>query len=372
MKIGMVCYPSLGGSGVVATELGQHLAAEGHEIHFITYEIPFRLSLEEPNIFFHEVEINRYDLFKYPDYALPLAVKMACVAEECELDILHVHYAIPHATSALLAKQILHNRKKPAVVTTLHGTDITLVGKDPSYHQIVKLSIEKSDGITAVSQSLKNQTIETFHLKNPIDVIYNFIVPQNQLIGKKPLRKLFVKKDEKLLIHSSNFRSVKRPEDVLSIFMLVKKELPCKLVFLGTGEGVAGLRKIVCENRLEKEVFFLGKSREVAPYLCSADLFLLPSSQESFGLAALEAMSYGIPVVASDIGGIPEVVEHGKTGWLVPYGDVEKMASYAIKTLSDQKLYKEMSKNAQKDAAEKFCVCKILPQYVAFYEKIMG
>src|ERR1700733_10863506 len=193
MKIGMVCYPSLGGSGVVATELGKHLAAQGHEVHFITYEVPFRLNLEDPNIFFHEVEINRYDLFKYPDYALPLAVKIACVAEECKLDILHVHYAIPHATSALLAKQILHYRKKPAVVTTLHGTDITLVGKDPSYYQVVKLSIEQSDGITAVSQSLKNQTVETFHLKKTIEVIYNFIVPQNQLMGKKTLRKLFAK-----------------------------------------------------------------------------------------------------------------------------------------------------------------------------------
>jgi N-acetyl-alpha-D-glucosaminyl L-malate synthase BshA len=369
MKIGMVCYPSLGGSGVVATELGQQLAEQGHEIHFITYELPFRLSLKEANIFFHEVEINRYDLFKYPDYALPLAVKMACVAEECQLDILHVHYAIPHATSALLAKQILHHRKKPAVITTLHGTDITLVGKDPSYHQVVKLSIERSDGITAVSQSLKNQTVEIFNLKHPIEVIYNFTVPQKQLIGKKTLRELFVRDNEKVLIQSSNFRSVKCPKDVLTIFMLVRKLLPCKLLFLGSGDEIVRLRQMVSQNHLEKEVFFLGQSRDVAPYVSSADLFLLPSSQESFGLAALEAMSYGLPVIASNVGGIPEVVEHGKTGWLAACGDVEKMASYTIKTLSDQKLYREMSKNAVRLSAEKFSVSKILPQYIDFYEK---
>lgn len=366
----MVCYPTLGGSGVVATELGHHLAAQGHEVHFITYEVPFRLSLDEPNIFFHEVEINRYDLFKYPDYALPLAVQMACVAKECHLDIIHVHYAIPHATSAFLAKQILHKRK-PAVITTLHGTDITLVGQDPSYHNVVKLCIEKSDGITAVSQSLKKQTIDSFQIHKPIEVIYNFVIPQKELIGKKPLRHLFVKGDEKLLIHSSNFRRVKRVDDVIAIFMKVKKEIPCKLLLLGSGEELSSIRKLVDHHHLNRSVFFLGKNREVDPYIASADLFLLPSSQESFGLAALEAMSYGLPVVATDVGGIPEVIVHGETGYMAPCCDVDLMAKYAIKILSDPSLYSQMSKNAMQRAHEKFCVTNILPQYIAYYEKFL-
>ncbi len=368
MKIGIVCYPTLGGSGVVATELGHSLAACGHEVHFITYEVPFRLRIDDRNIFFHQVEINRYDLFKYPDYALPLAVKMASVTEEHGLDVLHVHYAIPHATSAFLAKEML-GKKKVAVITTLHGTDITLVGRDPSYFQIVKHSIEKSDGVTAVSENLKNQTIRYFHLEKPIEVIHNFFTPRREILGKKPLREAFVKGEEKLLIHSSNFRSVKRPEDAVHIFLKVRKSMPCKLLFLGTGAGIEEVREIVKENNVEKEVVFLGENRKVDKFVASADLLLLPSSQESFGLAALEAMAYGVPVIATKVGGIPEVVVDGESGFLSCPGDVEKMSKDAVSLLSDPELYRKISQGAQKRALENFSVAKILPKYVEVYKR---
>lgn len=371
MKIGIVCYPTLGGSGVVATELGHVLAARGHQVHFITYEIPFRLRINDKNIFFHQVEINRYDLFKYPDYALPLAVKMASVSKKYDLDILHVHYAIPHATSAYLAKQILGS-SKPAVITTLHGTDITLVGRDPAYYQVVKYSIEHSDGVTAVSDNLQQQTIDYFKIGKPIEVIHNFFIPRRELIGKKPLRDQFIQGDEKLLIHASNFRSVKRPEDVVQIFLKVRKKVKCKLLFLGTGAGIEGVRQLVHDHNIESEVFFLGENREIDPYVASADLMLLPSSQESFGLVALEAMSYGVPVIATRVGGVPEVIEHGKTGYLSEPGDISTMANYAIELLSDPDGYQNMSRAAQKRAMEQFCVSKILPEYVAFYEKTLS
>lgn len=367
MKIGIVCYPTLGGSGVVATELGHALAARGHEVHFITYEIPFRLRIDDQNIFFHQVEINRYDLFQYPDYALPLAVKIATVSKQYNLDILHVHYAIPHATSAYLAKQLL-GTSKPAVVTTLHGTDITLVGRDLAYYQIVKYSIEHSNGVTAVSDNLRQQTVEYFQINKPIEVIHNFFIPRREFLGTKPLRDKFVKEDEKLLLHSSNFRRVKRPEDVVRIFLEVRKKVKSKLLFLGSGAGIESVRQMVHERHLDDVVFFLGKSREIDSYIASSDLFLLPSSQESFGLVALEAMAYGIPVVASRVGGLPEVIEHGKTGYLTPEGDIEKMAEYATELLTNTERYQQMSRLAIKRAKEKFCVSKILPQYVAFYQ----
>ena len=366
MKIGIVCYPSLGGSGIVATELGHELGLRGHEVHFITYEIPFRLRLEEENIFFHEVEINRYDLFKYPDYALTLAVKIANVAKQHDLDILHVHYAIPHATSAFLARQIL-GAEKPTIITTLHGTDITLVGCDPSYRDIVKHSIEHSDGVTAVSQDLLKETRKHFSIDCPIEVIPNFFTPQKDLINKKPLRNEFVSEGEKLLLHSSNFRSVKRPEDVVKIFQKVRKECPCKLLFLGTGAGIESVRQRVDEAGLSDEVYFLGKNRDIDPYVASADLFLLPSEHESFGLSALEAMSYGVPVIATNVGGLPEVVEHEKTGFLSEVGDIDHMAQNAIRLLQDEKLYREISHAASQLASEKFCVSKILPQWLEYY-----
>lgn len=368
MKVGIVCYPSLGGSGVVATELGHALAQEGHQVHFITYEEPFRLRLDDPNIFFHQVDIYRYDLFKYPSYALPLAVKMATVSKEFNLDVLHVHYAIPHATSAFLAKQILKS-SKPAIVTTLHGTDITLVGRDPAYFEIVKFSIEHSDGITAVSNDLREQTIQHFQIEKPIEVIYNFCLPRTECVGCKPLRKNFIGEDEKLLIHVSNFRSVKNPEDVIRIFVEVRKQLKCKLLLLGSGEGIDSIRSMVRDLNLSREVFFLGVNRDIAPYVASSDLLLLPSSQESFGLVALEAMMYGVPVIATRVGGLPEVIDDGKSGFLSSPGDVAEMAKNAVKLLSDPLLYRKFSAHAIKRAEEKFCVAKILPQYVDFYKK---
>lgn len=367
MKIGIVCYPTLGGSGVVATELGHALASLGHQVHFIAYELPFRLHVDEDNIHFHQVEINRYDLFKYPDYALPLAVKMASVTEEFDLDVLHVHYAIPHATSAFLAKELL-GKKKIAVITTLHGTDITLVGRDPAYFQIVKYSIEKSDKVTAVSENLKCQTIRHFRLEKPIEVIPNFFTPQEEILSNKPPQKNCFDGDEKVLIHSSNFRSVKRPEDVVRIFLKVRKSLKCKLLFLGTGAGIEEVREQVLENNVEKEVIFLGESRKIDKFIASSDLLLQPSSQESFGLTALEAMAYGVPVISTKVGGIPEVVIDGVTGFLSCTGDIEKMSRDAVLLLSDPELYQKMSGACKKRAAENFSVAKILPRYVAIYE----
>ena len=354
----------------MATELGHELAMRGHEVHFITYEIPFRLRLEEQNIYFHEVEINQYELFKYPDYALTLAVEIAAVAKRHDLDILHVHYAIPHATSAYLAKQIL-GRKKPVVITTLHGTDITLVGRDPAYFQMVKFSIEKSCGVTAVSQSLAEQTHRYFGISKPIEVIYNFFIPKPELVGKKPLHCHFAVNGEKLLLHSSNFRPVKRPEDVVLIFKEVHKHIKSKLLFLGVGKGIEEVRRLVEKEGLTEDVYFWGTSRNIDPYMASADLFLLPSAQESFGLAALEAMSYGVPVIASDVGGLPELIEHGKTGYLAPVGDVQQMAAYAVQILSDREAYHKMSEAAQKCACEKFCTFHIIPQYEAYYQKVL-
>lgn len=371
MKIGVVCYPTMGGSGIVATELGHQLALRGHEVHFITYDIPFRLQLENKNIFFHEVEINQYELFKYPDYALTLAVKMAHVAEAYGLDILHVHYAIPHATSAFLAKQILKS-SKPRVVTTLHGTDITLVGRDPAYFQIVKFSMEHSDGITAVSHSLKQQTCRHFHLDRAVEVIYNFFIPRPGLAEAKPLRAQFVQGDQKLLLHSSNYRSVKRPEDVLRIFGKVRRQVDCRLLLLGSGSGIEGIRRLVADEGLEDEVIFIGKSLDIDPYVASADLFLLPSAQESFGLAALEAMAYGLPVVASNAGGIPEVVQDSVSGYLSEIGDVDKMARDAVQLLTQPEKYAAFSQAASRQAHTKFSASKIVSTYEAYYAHVLS
>lgn len=370
MKIGIVCYPSVGGSGVIATELGHELAKRGHEIHFITYEMPFRLNLTDKNIHFHEVEIHQYELFKYPDYALTLAVKMASVAERYDLDLIHVHYAIPHATSAFLARQILKSMR-PAIITTLHGTDISLVGRDPAYYKVVKMSIEQSDGITAVSHSLHHDICRYFKICKGIEVIHNFFTPKPQYIGKKVYRNHFVSGDEKLLIHASNYRGVKRSEDALAIFEKVREQIPAKLIFLGSGSGLEKLHHLVHEKGLQEQVFFEGKSRDVDAYVSSADLFLLPSSTESFGLAALEAMAYGVPVVGTDVGGLPEVVENGKTGYLSAVGDVNEMAENAVKLLSQTDLYQRFSQAAQERAATHFSTEKIVPQYEEYYVSIL-
>lgn len=370
MRIGIVCYPSIGGSGILATELGHELAKKGHEVHFITYAIPFKLRLEEKNIFFHEVEINQYDLFRYPDYALTLAVKIADVATQYNLDILHVHYAIPHATSAYLARKIL-GRKKPKIVTTLHGTDITLVGKDLSYFSIVKFSIEESDGITAVSKNLKKSTISTFGIKKKIEVIYNFFIPKPENLIDQSLRSYFALPDEKLIIHASNFRPVKRVHDVLSIFCKIKQKVKAKLIFVGSGEGLSEIRKNVSEKKMEPWVHFLGASREIDRFVAISDLFLLPSSQESFGLAALEAMAYGIPVIATKAGGLPELIENGTSGFLAPVGAVDEMADLAVQLLKNKKKYEQVSKNAKERAHRLFSSEIIVPQYERFYERIL-
>ncbi|MEM1282636.1 MAG: N-acetyl-alpha-D-glucosaminyl L-malate synthase BshA [Chlamydiota bacterium] len=371
MKIGIVCYPTVGGSGVVATELGHQLANRGHEVHFITYALPFRLRLEEENIYFHEVEINQYDLFQYPDYALTLAVKIASVAECHQLDILHVHYAIPHATSAFLAKQILENhRDKPSVVTTLHGTDITLVGIDRAYYQVVKFSIEKSDAVTAVSDNLRYQTQEAFNIANPIETIYNFFIPKNEYLNNRTLRHEFVTEEEKLIVHASNYRPVKRVIDVIHIFERVKERIPSKLLLLGTGPDINAVRRYIQKQELEKSVHFLGVSREIDPYISCSDLFLLPSEQESFGLVALESMSYGVPVVASKVGGVPEVVIDGECGYLETCGDINALSDKTLKILTNDQLHHEMSLKAMERAKMFFSADQIVPQYEELYERL--
>lgn len=371
MKIGIVCYPTQGGSGIVATELGQLLASRGHEIHFITYDPPFRLKLDSQNIYFHKVEINQYELFKYPDYALTLATKIANVTKYCKLDLLHVHYAIPHATSAYLAKQMM-GCPKIKIITTLHGTDITLVGKDPSYYPVVKFSIEHSDGITAVSENLKKQTCHYFGICQEIEVIYNFFTPLSEYVGKKPFKKRFVGSDEKLILHASNFRSVKRVEDVIKIFHIISKQVKSKLLLMGSGDGVASAQTLVEQLNLEQKVVFIESSREIDPVVASADLFLLPSSQESFGLAALEAMAYGVPVVATDVGGLPELIQNGFNGFLSPVGHVQEMAENGIRLLQDHELYQKVSQNGLKEAAKRFSADKIISQYENYYQRVLN
>ncbi|MDP1836822.1 MAG: N-acetyl-alpha-D-glucosaminyl L-malate synthase BshA [Chlamydiales bacterium] len=371
MKIGIVCYPTLGGSGVLATELGHELANKGHQVHFITFEQPFRLRLENENLFFHEVDMNQYDLIRYPDYALSLAVKIAAISKEYDLDIMHVHYAIPHATSAYLARQLL-GKKRPAIVTTLHGTDITAVGRDPAYFEIVKFSIEHSDGVTAVSNYLRCKTQEYFHIEKPIEVIYNFFIPREDVRFDKKFRQSLTPNGEKLIVHASNFRPVKRVVDVVKVFAKVQKQMPCKLLFIGTGVGVEDARNALVDLGLEDHVTFLGKQSNIDGCIASSDLFLLPSSQESFGLVALEAMAYGVPVIASQVGGLPEVVQDGKTGFLVPMGDVDAMAEKAMQILSQPELAKSMGEQGKTRAREAFTVDRILPQYEAFYERVLN
>lgn len=369
MKIGIVCYPSLGGSGILATELGHQLAERGHEVHFITYEMPFRLSLEGNGIFFHQVEINRYDLFRYPDYALPLAVTIANVARNHNLDILHVHYAIPHATSAYLARQILGS-DRPRIITTLHGTDITLVGRDPSYLDIVRYSIEHSDAVTAVSEYLKKETIDYFGISKPIEVIHNFFIPRPEAGLSSDIHDRCCSGKEKLILHSSNYREVKRPDDVIEVFARIHEKVPSKLLLLGAGSGMEKIRQVVQQKGLNDAVTYLGVSRDIDRYVASSDLFLLPSEQESFGLAALEAMAYGVPVVASDAGGLPELIENGVSGFMAPVGDVAQMAADGVRLLTDSALHAQVSKAAKKRADEQFGIERILPLYEALYARL--
>ena len=371
MKIGITCYPTYGGSGAVATELGIALARRGHEIHFITYQQPFRLPAFLPRIYFHEVDVGRYPLFEYPPYDLALAVRMHEVVLAHGLDLLHCHYAIPHATSAWIAKEMLKpTRPDIRVVTTLHGTDITIVGQDPSFRPITKFSIEKSDGLTAVSRFLQRETLTTFGCTAcRIEVIPNF-VDENVYDRSRHTSVLREQIDTgtRILMHISNFRPVKRVRDVVKIFAHVVKRVPSVLVMVGDGPDRGDAETEARELGVQDKVFFLGKIDTVAPLLAGADVFLLPSSTESFGLSALEALACGVPVIGTRTGGIPEVVRDGETGALCPVGDVDGMAEAAVAILTDRQRWQAMSSLAAADARERFSLDAIVGQYEAFYE----
>ncbi len=375
MKIGITCYPTYGGSGAMATELGIALASRGHEIHFITYAQPFRLPAFLPRVFFHEVDVGRYPLFEYPPYDLALAVRMHEVVRSARLDVLHCHYAIPHATSAWIAREMLRESGDDvAVVTTLHGTDITIVGQDPSYWAITKFSIEKSDRITAVSEHLQRETVNAFGCAGcTVDVIHNFIDPMVYDRRRYPGALAgMVAAPGKVLMHISNFRAVKRTVDVIRIFARVSAAIPATLVMVGDGPDRGMAQDEARMLGVADRVQFLGRIENVAPLLSSADLFLLPSENESFGLSALEALACGVPVVASSAGGIPEVIQEGVTGALLPVGDVDGMASAAIRILSDSTVWDRMSVAAAADARLRFSESRVIGQYEAIYEDALA
>lgn len=371
MKIGMVLYPTYGGSGVVGTELGKALAKEGHEIHFITYSQPVRLGSFRENIFYHEVAVTDYPLFDFQPYETELTSKMVDVVKHEKLDVLHVHYAIPHASAAYLAKQILKAQGiHIPIVTTLHGTDITLVGRDPSFEPVITFCINESDAVTAVSESLKASTYEHFDVKREINVIPNFIVvDESDMLFTEQMRRKYACDGEKIICHISNFRKVKRIEDVVRIFALIVKETPSKLILIGDGPDRFLAERLSRELNINDKVIFLGKLRDTAHVLSFSDLFLLPSETESFGLAALEAMAVGVPVISSNTGGIPEVNEHGYSGFLSNVGDVEDMARNALHILSDDEL--EKFKKQAKIKAKEFTLDLILPKYEEIYRKLV-
>ena len=377
MKIGITCYPTYGGSGVVATELGQELAERGHDIHFISYAQPIRLRGEEPNIHYHEVEVSRYPLFDYPPYDLALATRMAEVAQLYDLDLLHVHYAIPHSVSALLARQMLaagpRGRRLP-FVTTLHGTDITLVGLDRSYLPITRYSIEQSDGVTAISNYLRDRTLRVFDVKNRIEVIYNSVncdVYKRDPENAAKLRAEYAPNGQHVLVHLSNFRPVKRLTDVIEIFDRVHKQMPSRLLLIGDGPDRSVAEWLAVQKGIHDDVLFLGKQDQIYDKLAVADVMLMPSELESFGLAALEAMACEVVPIATRAGGVPEVIEHGITGYLADVGDVDTMARYALELLSDEKQLREMGKRARAAAKARFCSTEIVKQYEDFYRRVL-
>ncbi len=371
MNIGITCYPTHGGSGVIATELGKELARRGHHVHFISYDTPFRLREYHANIFYHEVDVPTYPLFKYPPYLLALSNKMAEVARTEKLDVLHVHYAIPHAASAFLAREMSDGAFK--VVTTLHGTDITLVGSDPSFTGVVSFCINRSDGVTAVSASLRQETLDTFAVTRDITVIRNFVdVAEFAPRDSRELRGLWAQPGERILMHMSNFRTVKGVDRVAKVFATVARQVPSRLVLVGDGPDIDLLRRAARAEGVADRLVFLGSQDRVAPVLAAADLFLLPSSKESFGLAALEAMACGVPVVASDVGGIPELVENGRTGFLFPPDDVQGMARAAALVLSDDGLRRRMGEEARRLAEDRFATAKVVPAYEEFYRRVIS
>ncbi len=371
MKIAIVCYPTHGGSGVVASELAIGLARRGHEIHIVSYAQPFRLRSFHQNIFVHEVGVSSYPLFKYPPYALGLATKLVELVEDCDLELIHAHYAIPHAASAYLAKQILDSRRVKTI-TTLHGTDITLVGADQSFHRVIKFTIEKSDGVTAVSNYLKQRTTEEFDIRREIRVIYNFIDTRRSAPERNECsRETYAPGGEKILMHASNFRPVKRVGDVVRIFAKLREKLSAKLILIGDGPERIFIQQLVRELKLGDQVYFLGEQDHLEPLFFCADLFLLPSEQESFGLTALEAMACGVPVIGARTGGLPEVITHGETGFLYPIGEINSMVNNALDLLSNPEKHELFRRQARKRAAEFFNADQIIPQYEAYYEEIL-
>jgi len=373
MKIGIVCYPTFGGSGVVATELGLELSKRGHEIHFITYNQPVRLELISNNVHYHEVNVPEYPLFHYQPYELALSSKLVDMVKLHEIEILHVHYAIPHAYAAYMAKKMLQEEGiYLPIVTTLHGTDITLVGSHPFYKPAVTFSINKSDAVTTVSQSLKDDTLRLFDIKNDINVVPNFIDLEKYNHEFTDCQRAMMANDgEKIITHISNLRPVKRVQDVISVFYNIQKEMPAKLMFIGEGPEKEKVELRCQELGILDKVVFFGRSNEIDKILCFSDLFLLPSQTESFGLAALEAMASGVPVISSNTGGLPEVNIHGESGFLSNVGDIEDMTKNALYILSDETRLKTFKNNARKEAL-KFDLHAIVPQYEAIYEDTLA
>ena len=381
MKIGITCYPTYGGSGVVATELGIELAARGHDIHFITYSQPFRLTGREANIHFHEVAVSNYPLFEHPPYDLALATRMAEVAEFYSLDLLHVHYAIPHSVSAYLAQKMVqsqslasHGRYLP-FITTLHGTDITLVGLDRSYLPITRFGIEESDGVTAISSYLRDRTRDAFNITSEIEVIRNFVncdlyVRRPELVAS--MRPRFAGANERLLVHLSNFRPVKRVTDVVEVFARVARAMPARLMLIGDGPDRSTAEYLASRLGIQDRVHFVGKQDNVNELLPLADLMLMPSEMESFGLAALEAMACSVPAIATRVGGVPELIEDGRNGLLFEVGDVEAMSSAAIELLSDGDRLATMAAAARRTAQDHFCASRIIPLYERYYERVIA
>jgi N-acetyl-alpha-D-glucosaminyl L-malate synthase BshA len=371
MKIGITCYPTYGGSGIVATELGLELAARGHEAHFITYANPIRLDPGLPRIHYHEVEVTPYPLFQYPPYTLALASRMADVAQTYGLDLLHVHYAIPHSVSAKLARDMLAPSRRLPVITTLHGTDITLVGLDRGYFPITKFSIEQSDGVTSISEDLRRQTVDVFNIERPIRVIYNFV---NVDIYKPDLEKLgarqYAPNGEKLLIHLSNFRPVKRVVDCVRILHRTLQEAPAHLLMVGDGPDRWSAEDLARELGVSKHITFLGKQDHVERLIRLAHVVLMPSQMESFGLAALEAMACGLPPVATCVGGVPELIRHGEDGFIEAVGDIEAQSQRVIQLLTDDALHHRMATRARERAVEQFATERIIPQYEEMYREV--
>jgi len=373
MRIGIVCYPTFGGSGVLATELGKALADKGHQVHFITYQQPVRLNEFNANIFYHEVRVTTYPLFDYPPYETALSSAMVDVINNHQLDLLHVHYAIPHASAAYIAKKIVEAQGRYIpVITTLHGTDITLVGRDKTFAPVVAFSINQSDAITAVSQNLRDETFRTFQIEKEIRVIHNFV--DTRRFHKKPIdafRRVIAPNGERILLHASNFRKVKRVKDIVRIFEIVRKKIPSKLLFVGDGPERSDAESLCRELDICDDTRFVGKQEQMEDILAIADLFLLTSEYESFGLAALEAMAAGVPVISTNAGGLPEIAIQGETGYLDDIGDIHSMSEHAIKILSDDETLKRFKANAVAQA-KNFDIHRIVPQYEALYNRFLA